>query len=229
MNKIKDKAGKLRREAEEALGADPLSSLKTHAALSPEGVQRMLHELSVHQLELEMQNEELRRVEADLEASLARYLDLYDSAPVAYCTLTNGVIGEANLTAANLLGLSKAALNGQSMTRFIHKEDLDIYDRWQERFFETDEAQGCDLRMVKADSTIFWAHLVATERRASPPRPGAGPGHATVSGRSSNKSVQPTCSSRLRSSRPSGCLPAAWPTISTTSLPRSWATPTSPA
>lgn len=128
-----------------------------------------------------MQNDELRRVEADLAASLARYQDLYESAPVAYCTLTDGVISEANLTAAKLLCLSQAALVGQPMTGFIHEEDQDIYYQCRKRFFETDESQVCDLRMVKNDKTVFWAHLVATERRSSPPRPGTVPGHATVS------------------------------------------------
>ena len=88
----------------------------------------MLHELRVHQIELEMQNEELRRAQAELDAARARYFDLYDLAPVGYCTLSEqGLILEANLTAATLLGVARGALVKQPFTRFILKEDQDIY------------------------------------------------------------------------------------------------------
>jgi len=140
----------------------------------------MFHELSVQHLELEMQNEELRRAESERETSLARYVELYDAAPVGYCTLVNGVISEGNLTAANLLGLAREGLVGQPMTRFIHAEDQGIYDLCRRRFSETDEAQACELRMVKRDGTLFWAHLLATERRAPPARAGSRPGAPVV-------------------------------------------------
>ena len=79
----------------------------------------MLHDLRVHQIELEMQNEELRRTQADLEASRARYFDLYDLAPVGYFTISErGLILEANLTAATLLGVARGALIKQPLTRF---------------------------------------------------------------------------------------------------------------
>ena len=123
----------------------------------------MLHELRVHQIELEMQNEELRRTQAELDAARARYFDLYDLAPVGYCTLTEkGLILEANLTAATLLGVARGALVKQPITRFILKEDQDIYYLHRKQLFETGEPQACELRMLKKDGTTFWAHLPAT-------------------------------------------------------------------
>jgi len=174
------KAANLRKLAETESQRNPRFSPKARSAMSPEEILRTLHELSVHQIELEMQNEELQRLEVEREASLARYVDLYDSAPVGYCTLTDGAISEANLAAARMLGMDREALMGQPMTLFIDKEDQDIYDLCRQRFFETDETQECEVRIVKKDETVFWAHLTAKERRDPPLRPGSGAGHAFV-------------------------------------------------
>ena len=136
---------------------------KTRRVLSPEETRRTLHELRVHQIELEMQNEELRRAQAELDAARARYFDLYDLAPVGYCTLCEkGLILEANLTAATLLGVARGALVKQPITRFILEEDQDIYYLHRKQLFETGEPQACELRMVKKDGAPFWAHLAAT-------------------------------------------------------------------
>ena len=130
-------------------------------AMSPEETQQTLHELRVHQIELEMQNEELKRVQAELDAARARYFDLYDLAPVSYCTISEkGLIMEANLAAANLLGVARGALTKQPISRFILKEDQDIYYLHRKQLFEIGEPQACELRMVKMDGTVFWAHLV---------------------------------------------------------------------
>lgn len=82
-----------------------LPSLQT---LSPEVMQQLFHEPQVHQVELELQNDELRRVQHELEAARARYFDLYDRAPIGYLTVgENGLILEANQSAASLLGVSR--------------------------------------------------------------------------------------------------------------------------
>jgi PAS domain S-box-containing protein len=166
--------------AEEAFQRKPRWSPQVHGNLSSEDLIRMFHELSVHQIELEMQNEELRRAEAELEASLARYSDLYESAPVGYFSLVDGVISEANLAAANLLGIARNALIGMPITRFISGEDQDIYCLCRDRFAEAEATQECELRMVRKDGTVFWAHVLTRGRRAPPPSAGSVAGHASV-------------------------------------------------
>ena len=133
----------------------------------------MLHELHVYQIELEMQNEELRRAQTELDAARSRYFDLYDLAPVGYFTISErGVIQEANFTAATLLGVARGSLVRQPLTRFIFKEDQDAFYLHRRTLFETrcaeqaGQPQACELRMVKEDGTVFWAHLSATSAQA---------------------------------------------------------------
>ena len=131
------------------------------AAVSPAETRRLLHELRVHQIELEMQNEELRRAQTELDAARTRYFDLYDLAPVAYCTISeNGLILEANLTAATLLGMPRGALVNQPLSLFIIKEDQDPYFLSRHQLLATGKPQECNLRLVKKDGTVFWAHLI---------------------------------------------------------------------
>ena len=93
--------------------------------ISPEEARNLLQELQIHQVELEMQNEEIRRTQAELETALTRYTDLYDFAPVAYLTLDDrGWVLEANLPAARLLGVGRSRLVQQPLAPFIRPEDI---------------------------------------------------------------------------------------------------------
>ena len=168
-----------RRRAEEQaaiMGDDALT------AFSPDEARRLFHELRVHQIELEMQNEELRRAQEALESSRARYFDLYDLAPVGYITINeHGLILEANLRAASLLGMSHGALVKQPLTHFVSPADQDIYYGLRKQLFETGAAQACELRLVRAecDAPIAWVHLEATLMRGEE---GSAPiCHATIS------------------------------------------------
>jgi PAS domain S-box-containing protein len=153
----------LRRQAEEMAQENAALTLENLKALSPEETLQSLHELRVHQIELEMQNEELRRTYGEMDVVRARYFDLYDLAPVGYCTLSEkGLILEANLTAATLLGLARGELIKKPIFRFIHKEDTAIYYMQHQQLFETSKPQACELRMVKNDGTAFWAHIEST-------------------------------------------------------------------
>jgi PAS domain S-box-containing protein len=140
---------------------------KLGALLPKESIQ-LAHELSVHQIELEMQNEELRNTLSELDASQARYFDFYDLAPVGYFSIgETGVIRQANLTTATLLGVVRNTLLKQQLSRFIFRDDQDIYHLLRQRIIATGAEQSCDLRMVKHDGSQFWARLQAIPARAA--------------------------------------------------------------
>ena len=117
-------ASDLRRRAE-AFGREKDTRSREHLEPpSPEEARQTLHKLRVHQIELGLQNEELRQAQAELEDSQARHFDLYDLAPVGYCTLSEkGLILEANLTVATLLGVARGEMVTQPISRFILPED----------------------------------------------------------------------------------------------------------
>jgi PAS domain S-box-containing protein/putative nucleotidyltransferase with HDIG domain len=93
--------------------------------ISSEEALNLVQELHIHQVELEMQNEQLRQTQAELETALTRYTDLYDFAPVAYLTLDDrGWVLEANLTASRLLGTERSRLVQQPLAPFIRPEDI---------------------------------------------------------------------------------------------------------
>jgi len=155
-----DNDDRLRRLAEAVDQSNTASSPEDIEALSPEEIRRRFHELRVHQIELEMQNVQLCETQAALDAERNRYYNLYELAPVGYCTISEqGLILEANLNASTLLGLVGSALVGQRFSRFVITEDQDIYYLLRRQLLETSEPQACELRMVKGDGTAFWAHL----------------------------------------------------------------------
>ena len=128
----------------------------------PAEAQRTLEELRIHQIELEMQNEELRTARERLEASRARYFDLYDLAPVGYFSLSKvGLILEANCTGAGMLGVDRSALPGQSFSRFIFKDDQETFYLLIKDLEVIRRPQTCELRMTKGDGELFWAGLEA--------------------------------------------------------------------
>jgi diguanylate cyclase (GGDEF)-like protein/PAS domain S-box-containing protein len=158
-----ESAANLRRAAEKALRAKELGIPEDISTLSPEKIQASLHELHMHQIELEMQNEELHRAQLELSASRARYFDLYDLAPVGYITLSDkGVILQANLTAAAQLGVKRGDLTARTLSRFILKEDQDIFYLLRRQLMQTKQPQTGELRMLKKDGSFFWAQVEAT-------------------------------------------------------------------
>ncbi len=152
-------AARLRGRAEERL-----KKKRSNRCAGTEDTQQIIQELQIHQIELEMQNEELLRAQTELDATRARYFDLYDLAPVGYCIISEkGLILEANLTAAVMLETTRSELTKQPLSRFILKQDQDIYYKHRKRLFETGKPQECELRFMKKDGAIFWIHLAATD------------------------------------------------------------------
>src|ERR1043166_8992961 len=158
-----DSGQALRKRAEALAGERAGGMPENLEVLSPEAARRALYELRVHQIELEMQNEELRRTQEELDGSRARYFDLYDLAPVGYFTLSEqGLILEANLTAARLLGVERGALVKHPLSRFVLREDQDTYYLHRKALLETGAPQAWDLRMLKKDAAPFWMRVEAT-------------------------------------------------------------------
>lgn len=126
-----------------------------------------LHELQVHQVELEMQNEELRRAHAELDLARSRYFDLYDLAPVGYCTLSpQGLVVQANLTAVTMLGMPRKAVLDRAFSRFIHQDDQSVLHSLLQRVPEQKDRASAELRVVREDGSLFWAQLVVTLARS---------------------------------------------------------------
>ncbi|MEQ1621237.1 MAG: EAL domain-containing protein [Methylococcales bacterium] len=122
----------------------------------------MMHELMVHKVELEMQNEELRQAYSSLEEARDRYLDLYEFAPVGYVTLSReGLINEINLTGTVLLGIDRTKLLKRRFSQFIAPQDK---DRWYRLFLSMmknpkADAQDIGLELNHAGGTSIHAHL----------------------------------------------------------------------
>lgn len=158
-----DEADELRRHAEELL-----DELEVTDSPVPDDVAAVVHELRVHQIELEMQNEELRTAQLALDDQRAKYYDLFDLAPVGYVTLNGkGIVADANLTAVHLLGLERQLLTGQPFAAYVHAEDRDDFYLRQREVEKTGEPQSYEIRLRRAapgDSdngapVYFWAHL----------------------------------------------------------------------
>jgi diguanylate cyclase (GGDEF)-like protein/PAS domain S-box-containing protein len=136
---------------------------KTAESLLPQAAQDTLHELRVHQIELETQNEELRRLQLALDIEREQYFDLYDTAPVGYCTVSEaGLTLKANLTAARLLGVPRSALVNQRFSRFLSIEDQDIYYLHRKQLIATGKAQECELHILTRDGPVVWVKLMFT-------------------------------------------------------------------
>jgi PAS domain S-box-containing protein len=153
---FENEPSELRRRAEELLGQRP----EDIEAIPGDDIQRLIHELRVHQIELEMQNEELRKTQGEINELLTKYFDLYELAPVGYLVIDKkGLILEANLTGANLLGVQMRYLIKKRFSRFVEPDSQDRFYFHRKQVLQTGAKQICELRLVKKDGTPFHAQL----------------------------------------------------------------------
>jgi PAS domain S-box-containing protein len=152
----KPKYNELRKRAEARLGK-ALDSLDN---ITLDNAKALLHELEVHQIELEMQNEELRAAQHSLEEVRDQYTDLFDFAPVGYLVLDKkGVIVNINLTACNLLGMDRAAIKGKPLSAYMSSgQSRTLFLNLQEAF-KTGEVCGFEIEMKHKNQTSFTALL----------------------------------------------------------------------
>lgn len=157
----KQKLDELRRRAKERLD----SELGDSPENAGDEVRKLLHELRTYQIELELQNDELRRVQEELVETRDQYIDLYDLAPFGYLTLSEkGVIVKANLTLADMLDEERRSLHGQPFTRFIFYNDQDRFYKCFRAFIASMDRLVFDLRMQRKDGDWFWAKLECVPR-----------------------------------------------------------------
>jgi PAS domain S-box-containing protein len=151
-------AAELRRHAEDRLQAkkDGLPPPRTEA-----GMQRSDNELEVHQIELEMQNAELRGSQEELELSRNKYAELYDYAPVGYFTIdAHGAIREVNLTGAQLLGIERQLLTNKPFTGFIADADgREIFSNHLALVMQRHVMLRCEIRLTGKDGTVIHGQL----------------------------------------------------------------------
>jgi formate hydrogenlyase transcriptional activator len=148
----------MRRQAEERL------QTKTKEWPPPrtgKAARKLVHELEVHQIELEMQNEELKRIQEELALSRNKYVDLYDFAPIGYFTLDpQGRIEGVNLTGAHLLGIERGLLLKSPFSSFIAEaSDREIFSKHRKEVFQKQGSQTCEIRLKKKNGAAFYAQL----------------------------------------------------------------------
>jgi len=155
--KMKPKALATMRQEAEARLQRQTGRLESNSMLD---LRDLAHELGTHQIELEMQNEELRRAQVELEASRSRYADLYDFAPTGYLTFDkDGLIREVNLTGAGLLGEDRQRLINKPFSVFVFKDDLDAFRAHLRQTLKSETRQIGEIRIRRKDGSVLPVQL----------------------------------------------------------------------
>jgi two-component system cell cycle sensor histidine kinase/response regulator CckA len=147
----------LRQRAEKLLDTN---SEETYVTSSSSEAKQLVHELLVHQVELEMQNEELRSAHQQLDVSQTRYFDLYDLAPIGYLTLNDKrLIQECNLFAAKMMGSNRNNLIKAPISQILLSADQNVFYEYLKKCVESNAPQHFEMRLIRAAGDVFWGLL----------------------------------------------------------------------
>jgi len=149
--------GLLRQKAEEQYKK---KTEKRSAKLSETEILKLIHELEVHQIELELQNEELQLAKSAQEDAFEKYVELYDFAPSGYVTISNsGVIEKINLTGSNMLGTDRSLLINKRFDLFISSETKQTFDSFFDKIFKSGLKKTCEVTLSKNDKITLYVEL----------------------------------------------------------------------
>lgn len=153
---MRTRSDKLRRQAEERLkGVD-----KEIKDFDLDNMKALIHEFSVQQEELKIQNEELRRAQLETEEERDRYSQFYDFAPVGFLTLSDkGLILEANLTFTSFIGIERKGLIHKPITNYIDTNDQDVFYLTSKKIYKTKSKQTCELKLLNGSGGSFYVTL----------------------------------------------------------------------
>ncbi len=163
-----DQSNLLRAQAKEELR----KGNKVLTSLYKKDFKVLVEELSIYQIELEHQNQELLKSQEELQQSKDRYLDLFDNAPISYLIVdSNGVVIDINQTACLLMESNKGKFIKQKITKFIHPDFQDVYYLYFRTLIKQKHNQTCDIKLQKSNDAFFYAriqgiqlpHLVSNE------------------------------------------------------------------
>lgn len=149
----------LRKKAEEKLKAEQKRGVKPDIEADN---MKLLHELQVHQIELEMQNEELKQANETAEAALKKYTMLYDLAPMGYFTLDeDGSIFDLNFTGAEILGEKRYSLVNSNFKLFISKESQKDFNDFFNKVYISGAKESCNVKLAYDDVSLLEVYIEA--------------------------------------------------------------------
>ena len=150
----------LRRRAEERLAKKLEARPDLASVYADKDVKALVHELGTYEIELEMQNDELRRAHEELYASRSKYADLYDFAPIGYFTLDpDGRISDTNLTGARMFGLGKKSVTGSLFSAFVYADSQEEFRKHLVSTLKTRTRSSTELKMVGTSGNNFTVQL----------------------------------------------------------------------